>query len=85
MSNIDEAAAMSGSAAPARDSQEAAQALPDAKFVFNRAEAALVVIDPQNDFLSPDEPDGQFSVTASPRTRWSRISRGCSKRLSPAT
>jgi len=29
-------------------------ALPDAKFVFDRPRAALVVIDPQNDFLSPD-------------------------------
>ena len=38
MSNIDEAAA---------------QALPDSGFVFSRPEAALVVIDPQNDFLSP--------------------------------
>ena len=46
MSNIHEAAATSGSAAPARDSQEAAQVLPDAKFVFDRAGAALVVIDP---------------------------------------
>ena len=39
MSNIDEAAA---------------QALPDSGFVFSRPEAALVVIDPQNDFLSPE-------------------------------
>jgi nicotinamidase-related amidase len=31
-----------------------AQALPDAGFVFDRSRAALVVIDPQNDFLSPD-------------------------------
>jgi nicotinamidase-related amidase len=54
MSNIDAAAAMSGSAAPARDGQETAQVLPDAGFVFDRAGAALVVIDPQNDFLSPD-------------------------------
>jgi nicotinamidase-related amidase len=54
MSNIDEAAAMSGSARPPRDSEEAEQVLPDAKFVFDRAGAALVVIDPQNDFLSPD-------------------------------
>jgi hypothetical protein len=54
MSNIDEAAAMSGSAGPARGSEEAGQLLPDAKFMFNRAGAALVVIDPQNDFLSPD-------------------------------
>ena len=37
MNNIDEAAA---------------QALPDSGFVFSRPEAALVVIDPQNDFLS---------------------------------
>lgn len=29
-------------------------ALPDAGFVFDRSRAALVVIDPQNDFLSPD-------------------------------
>ena len=28
--------------------------LPDAAFAFDRARAALVVIDPQNDFLSPD-------------------------------
>ena len=28
--------------------------LPDARFVFDRPRAALVVIDPQNDFLSPD-------------------------------
>lgn len=34
--------------------EEAEQALPDAKFVFDRPGAALVVIDPQNDFLSPD-------------------------------
>jgi Isochorismatase family len=54
MSNIDEAAAMSGSAGPARGSEEAGQVLPDAGFVFDRAGAALVVIDPQNDFLSPD-------------------------------
>ena len=37
MNNIDEAAA---------------QALPDSGFVFSRPEAALVVIDLQNDFLS---------------------------------
>ena len=30
------------------------QVLPDAGFVFDRSRAALVVIDPQNDFLSPD-------------------------------
>jgi biuret amidohydrolase len=30
------------------------QALPDAGFVFDGSRAALVVIDPQNDFLSPD-------------------------------
>lgn len=30
------------------------QVLPDAGFVFDRPRAALVVIDPQNDFLSPD-------------------------------
>jgi nicotinamidase-related amidase len=30
------------------------QVLPDAGFVFRRPRAALVVIDPQNDFLSPD-------------------------------
>jgi len=34
--------------------EEAEQALPDAKFMFDRPRAALVVIDPQNDFLSPD-------------------------------
>ena len=45
---------MSGSAGPPRGSQEAGQDLPDAQFAFNRAGAALVVIDPQNDFLSPD-------------------------------
>jgi hypothetical protein len=33
---------------------EADQVLPDAKFVFDQSQAALVVIDPQNDFLSPD-------------------------------
>jgi nicotinamidase-related amidase len=33
---------------------EAVQALPDAGFVFDRPRAALVIIDPQNDFLSPD-------------------------------
>jgi hypothetical protein len=54
MSNIDEAAGMSGPAGSPRGSEEAGQVLPDAKFVFNRAGAALVVIDPQNDFLSPD-------------------------------
>jgi hypothetical protein len=54
MSNIDAAAAMSGSAAPARDGQEAAQVVPDAGLVFDGAGAALVVIDPRNDFLSPD-------------------------------
>jgi nicotinamidase-related amidase len=30
------------------------QVLPDAGFVFDMSRAALVVIDPQNDFLSPD-------------------------------
>ena len=45
---------MSGSAGPARGSEEAEQVLPDAGFVFDRPRAALVVIDPQNDFLSPD-------------------------------
>ena len=30
------------------------QSLPDSGFVFDRLRAALVVIDPQNDFLSPD-------------------------------
>jgi nicotinamidase-related amidase len=54
MSNIDEAAARSGSAGSPRDSAEAVQALPDAGFVFDRPRAALVIIDPQNDFLSPD-------------------------------
>jgi nicotinamidase-related amidase len=34
--------------------EEGEQALPEAKFVFDRPQAALVVIDPQNDFLSPD-------------------------------
>jgi nicotinamidase-related amidase len=53
MSSIDQAAAMSGSAGPPRGSEEAEQALPNAKFVFDRPRAALVVIDPQNDFLSP--------------------------------
>ena len=33
---------------------EAVQVLPDAGFVFDRSRAALVIIDPQNDFLSPD-------------------------------
>jgi len=32
----------------------AEQGLPDSGFVFDRSRAALVVIDPQNDFLSPD-------------------------------
>ena len=32
---------------------EAEQVLPDARFVFDKPRAALVVIDPQNDFLSP--------------------------------
>jgi nicotinamidase-related amidase len=32
----------------------AAQGLPDAGFVFEKPRAALVVIDPQNDFLSPE-------------------------------
>lgn len=32
----------------------AEQVLPDAGYVFNKPRAALVVIDPQNDFLSPD-------------------------------
>jgi len=54
MSNIGEAAAMSGSAGPSRGGEEAGQVLPDAKFVFGRPGAALVVIDPQNDFLSPE-------------------------------
>ena len=61
------------------------QVLPDAGFVFDRPRAALVVIDPQNDFLSPTVPDGHSSVKASPRTTWSRILRGCSKRPSRAT
>lgn len=30
------------------------QGLPNAEFVFDGSQAALVVIDPQNDFLSPD-------------------------------
>ena len=42
-----------GNAEPTAN-QEAEQVLPDAKFVFDRQRAALVVIDPQNDFLSPD-------------------------------
>jgi nicotinamidase-related amidase len=54
MSVIDEAAGMSGTAGPGRGSEEAEQVLPDAGFVFDRPRAALVVIDPQNDFLSPD-------------------------------
>jgi nicotinamidase-related amidase len=54
MTNIDEAAAMGGPAGSPRGSEEAGQVLPDAGFVFSRAGAALVVIDPQNDFLSPD-------------------------------
>jgi nicotinamidase-related amidase len=33
---------------------QTAEALPDAGFVFDKPRAALVVIDPQNDFLSPD-------------------------------
>jgi nicotinamidase-related amidase len=45
---------MSGSAGPARGSEGAGQVLPDAEFVWDRPRAALVVIDPQNDFLSPD-------------------------------
>ena len=45
---------MSGSAGPARGSKGAGQVLPDAEFVWDRSRAALVVIDPQNDFLSPD-------------------------------
>ena len=53
MSSIDEAAAMSGSAGPARGSEEDGPVLPDAGFMFSRPAAALVVIDPQNDFLSP--------------------------------
>ena len=53
MTNIGEAA-MSGSAGPARGSEGAGQVLPDAEFVWERPRAALVVIDPQNDFLSPD-------------------------------
>ena len=54
MTDIDETAAMSGSAGPARGSEETLPVLPDAGFVFDRPRAALVVIDPQNDFLSPD-------------------------------
>lgn len=54
MTDIDETAAMSGSAGPARGSEEALPVLPDPGFVFDRPRAALVVIDPQNDFLSPD-------------------------------
>ncbi len=38
----------------ALSAKEAEQALPDAKFVFDRLREALVVIDPQNDFLSPE-------------------------------
>jgi len=34
--------------------EETEPVLPDAKFVFDRPRAALVVIDSQNDFLSPD-------------------------------
>ena len=33
--------------------EEAEPVLPDARFVFEKPRAALVVIDPQNDFLSP--------------------------------
>jgi len=54
MSNSDEAAAMSGSAGPPQGSEAAGPGLPDAGFVFDRPGAAVVVIDPQNDFLSPD-------------------------------
>ena len=36
------------------DGNPAAPVLPAAGFVFDRGRAALVVIDPQNDFLSPD-------------------------------
>ena len=54
MSVIDEAAGISGTAGPPRGSEEAEQVLPHAGFVFDRPRAALVVIDPQNDFLSPD-------------------------------
>lgn len=43
-----------GSAGPAWRSEQAQQVLPDAGFVFDRPRAALVVIDPQNDFLSPE-------------------------------
>lgn len=34
--------------------EEAGPGLPDPGFVFDGPRAALVVIDPQNDFLSPD-------------------------------
>ena len=37
-----------------RNGTPSAQALPDAGFVFDPHRAALVVIDPQNDFLSPN-------------------------------
>jgi hypothetical protein len=46
-------ATTSGSAGPPQANKGAEQALPDAGFVFHRPRAALVVIDPKNDFLSP--------------------------------
>jgi len=71
MTNIDEAAAMSGSAGPAGGSEEALPVLPDAGFVFDRPRAALVVIDPQNDFLSPDGAGWPvFGQSASPHKIW---------------
>ena len=63
MTDIDETAAMSGSAGPAQGSEEALPVLPDPGFVFDRPRAALVVIDPQNDSLSPDGAGWRQSVT----------------------
>jgi nicotinamidase-related amidase len=45
---------MSATTGTAPTGEEAQQGLPDVGFVFDRSRAALVVIDPQNDFLSPD-------------------------------
>jgi hypothetical protein len=50
--------------------EEAGQALPDAKFVFDGPGAALIVIDPQNDFLCPDSAGWPvFGRSVSPRSR----------------
>jgi hypothetical protein len=69
--------------------EEAGQVLPDVKFVFNRSGTALVVIDPQNDFLSPDGagwPVFGRSVTENKvvahrgRSRWRRDGRATARR-----